>query len=102
MGGYDCIVLDAIEQNEECSPTTTKYELLMSPQDDGSFTLECSDSIADDWCKRKVCMVDLRYLVKQSHLNDTGIKPNYENFGHPGYRDNEGSFNTETCAPEKS
>jgi len=95
--GFDCIVMDAEDESESCIPNETEYALLVKPQANGDYTLECADDIAENWCQRRVCMVDLRFIARSFELEDLGIEPNYEAFGHAGFHDNVGDFNTDVC-----
>jgi len=95
--GYDCIVMDAAANNMVCPPTETDYDLRMTPQPDGSFLLECSETIENDWCKRRVCLVDMRFLIRQDTLDDANTFKDLASFGHPGFHDNVGNFDVSTC-----
>lgn len=96
--GFDCIAKDADVENKVCNPTETPYTLLISPQSNGDYLVECADDIEQDWCKAKVCMVDLRFLARHWTLEADGLVPDYASFGHPGYHENQGSFDTMQCA----
>lgn len=95
--GFDCITMDADAENESCIPNETSYTLLVTPLASGDYTLECADSIEEDWCKRRVCLVDIRFIARQWKLEADGIKPDYEAYGHPGHHNNQGNFDTSVC-----
>lgn len=100
--GFDCITLDADAENESCIPNETTYNLLVTPLSNGDYTLECADSIADHWCKRRVCLVDIRFIARQWKLESEGIKPDLEAYGHPGHHNNVGNFDTKVCEVAKN
>lgn len=95
--GFDCINLDAEAEGETCQPNEEQYSLLMTPQANGDYTLECADSIEDDWCKRRTCMVDLRFLARYWKLEIDNIQKDFTNFGHAGFHNNAGNFDTSVC-----
>jgi len=90
--GFDCITLDAAAEGETCIPNETEYTLLVRPQKNGDYTLECADDIETDWCKRRTCLVDIRFIARNWKLQGDGIGPDYAAYGHPGYHDNAGNF----------
>jgi len=96
--GFDCITLDADAEGESCQPNEEQYSLLVTPLQSGDYTLECADSIADHWCKRRTCMVDLRFIARHWKLESDGVEPNYQAYGHPGHHNNIGNFDTSQCA----
>lgn len=82
--GFDCIEMDAIIENKECVPTETIYDLtVVQPSPFGTIHIECANSIEDDWCKRRVCLVELRLLARYWRLINGHIFPNYALLGHP-------------------
>lgn len=95
--GFDCITMDAEAEGETCIPNETKYTLLVTPLANGDYTLECADSIETDWCKRRVCLVDIRFIARQWKLEADGIKPDFEAYGHPGFHNSQGNFDTSVC-----
>lgn len=95
--GFDCISLDAKAENESCQPNTTTYSLKVTPEANGDYTLECSDHIEHQWCERRTCMVDLRFLARHWKLEDDEVIPDYASFGHSGFHDNAGDFDTSVC-----
>ena len=95
--GFDCITLDAAAEGESCQPNEEQYSLLVKPLPSGDYTLECADSIADHWCKRRTCMVDLRFIARHWKLEEDGVEPDYASFGHPGHHNNQGNFDTSEC-----
>lgn len=99
--GFDCITMDADAENEACIPNETKYRLLVTPLANGDYTLECADSIEDQWCQRRVCLVDIRFIARHWKLESEGIKPDFEAYGHPGYHNNVGDFDTKVCEVSK-
>lgn len=80
--GFKCITLDAEAEGKECHPYETSYSTLITQNKYGEDIVECADSIEDDWCKRRVCLVELRLLARFYHLIGTGIWPDYAQFGH--------------------
>jgi len=99
--GYDCITLDAEAEQESCIPNETNYHLLVKQQSSGDFTLECADSEWDHWCKRRTCLVDIRLIARSLKLKEEGIEPDYETYGHEGYHNDAGAFDTSVCKVEK-
>lgn len=99
--GYDCIAMDAVAEGKICIPNEQTYDMTMKQLPSGDFTLECSNSIETDWCKRRVCMVDLKYLARLWKLEDDGHNPDYNSFGHPGHHDGKGDFDTGVCEVKK-
>jgi len=95
--GFDCIVADADAEGETCVPNETAYSLLITPQANGDYTIECDDDIADDWCKRRTCLVDIRFIARHWKLEKDEIFPDYETYGHSGFHDNAGDFDTDVC-----
>lgn len=95
--GFDCISLDADAENESCDPSTQQYSLLMTPLANGDYTLECSDAIEESWCKKRTCMVDLRFLARHWKLESDNVDPDYTSFGHSGFHNNAGNFDTSVC-----
>lgn len=95
--GFDCISMDAKAEDKTCNPIKTVYSLLVSPQANGDYLLECDDSIEFDWCKRRVCMVDLRFIARHWHLEELGVEPDYAKYGHNGFHNNAGDFDTDVC-----
>jgi len=95
--GFDCITMDARADNEVCKPTETSYELKVTPLGNGDYLLECSDSIENEWCQRRVCLVDLRFIARHWKLEELNIEPTYATYGHAGYHDNVGDFDTSVC-----
>ena len=97
--GFDCIVADAKAEGETCNPTETTYSLLVTPQWDGSYQIECDDAIESQWCESRVCMVDLRFIARHHKLEKEQI-PDYEAFGHPGNHGHNtpgSGFDTQVC-----
>lgn len=94
--GFDCITLDAEAEGESCIPNETTYSLKVSPMANGDYLLECDDSIEFDWCKRRTCMVDLRFLARHWKLEDDGVEPDYAAFGHAGFHDDAGDFDAQS------
>lgn len=95
--GFDCITMDANAEGESCIPNETTYSLLVTPQANGNYVIECDDSIEFDWCKRRTCMVDLRFLARHWKLESDGVEPDYAQYGHAGFHDNAGNFDTDVC-----
>lgn len=81
--GFECIRMDAKVENKICEPTETTYDLTVSQSVNyGTIFLECADSIADDWCKRRTCLVDLRRLARYWKLTKDRVYPDYSAWGH--------------------
>lgn len=82
--GFDCIIMDAARENKVCIPDATSYDVrVIRPASAyGDFVLECSDSIEDDWCKRRTCLVELRLLGRYWKLIQDGHRPDYNTWGH--------------------
>merc|ERR1712226_263489 len=80
--GFKCITLDAKAEGKECHPYETSYETLITQNKYGQKIVECADSIEDDWCKRRVCLVELRLLARFYTLIGQGVWPDYMNYGH--------------------
>lgn len=99
--GFDCITLDAEEEEESCIPNQTNYHLLVKQLANGDFTLECADQEWDNWCKRRVCLVDIRLIARSAKLKEQGIEPDYEQYGHEGYHNDVGAFDTSVCKVER-
>lgn len=95
--GFDCITMDADAEGETCIPNETTYQLDVSPQANGDYIIECADSIEDHWCKRRTCMVDLRFLARHWKLEADGVEPDYANYGHAGFHNDAGNFDTDVC-----
>lgn len=83
--GFDCIKIDAEIEGEVCEPNETDYLINISPQASGNYILECADENSNDWCKRRTCLVDLRFMARHWKLELDENFPNYESFGHAGY-----------------
>jgi len=81
--GMKCIEIDARLENKQCSPYETDYDVTIKQTQYGALTMECADSIEDDWCRRRVCMVELRLLARYWKLMDSGIWPEYRKWAHP-------------------
>jgi len=96
--GFDCITLDAEAEGESCIPNETKYSLLVTPLPSGDYTIECADDIETHWCKRRTCLVDIRFIARHWKLEADNIEPDYELYGHPGHHNNVGNFDTKECA----
>lgn len=96
--GFDCIDMDSRKERIECYPNTQDYTLLIVPQMDGSYTMECDDDIQDDWCRKRTCLVDLRFLARHWKIQNEGIKPDYEKYGHEGFHRGQGTFDDKQCA----
>lgn len=94
--GFDCIVMDAEVESEVCDPTNTSYSLGVTPLPNGDYVFECDDSIEDDWCKRRTCMVDLRFIARHWKLEDDGVEPDFAAYGHAGYHDDAGDFDAQS------
>jgi len=101
--GFDCINMDSFEKRIECYPNEQDYTLLIIPQKDGSYSMECDNNIQDDWCRKRTCLVDLRFLARTWKLQNDGIQPDYEKYGHIGFHQNRnsgngGNFDDKVCA----
>jgi hypothetical protein len=94
--GFDCITMDANAEGESCIPNETTYSLKVTPESNGDYTIECDDSIEDDWCKRRTCMVDLRFIARHWKLEDDGVEPDYAAYGHEGFHNNAGAFDAQS------
>jgi hypothetical protein len=81
--GMKCIITDAKYENKDCDPYTTNYDVTITQDGYGALLMECSDSIAEDWCRRRTCMVELRLLARYWKLMDTGVWPEYSKWAHP-------------------
>lgn len=98
--GMKCIVTDASYEKKQCEPYTTDYDVTITQDGYGKLLLECSDSIEEDWCRRRVCLVELRLLARYWKLMDNGIWPEYRKWAHPNIG---GSFDPmEHCSPSVS
>jgi len=80
--GFKCITMDAKAEGKECHPYETSYSTLITQNGYGQDIVECADSIEDDWCKRRVCLVELRLLARFYNLIGSGTWPDYAQFGH--------------------
>lgn len=83
--GMKCIISDAEYENKVCDPYNTDYDVTMTRNGYGAIFMECSDSIEDDWCRRRVCMVELRLLARYFTLLQNGVYPNTEAYGHSSF-----------------
>lgn len=79
---FRCIRSDAKAQNKVCEPEEVAYEMTVGQPAYNTLQLRCSDSIAEDWCKRRVCMVELRLVARFWHLLMSGTPPDYSKWGH--------------------
>lgn len=95
--GFDCITMDAKYENKDCTPNVQTYDLKVTQKADGDYFFECSNTIENDWCKRRVCMVDLRFLARIWKLKDDGLSPDFTSYGHPGHHNGEGDYDTDQC-----
>lgn len=110
--GYDCIIMDSgfeepeciADSNNCCDPPNTPYLWWIAPVMGvpGKYTFECADEIFNNWCKRKTCQVDLRFLSTFYELTGQGLQPDYETYGHtgtlsPGFNPVSGMFDPATC-----
>lgn len=103
--GYDCVVSDApiMEDNcmanpaDCCNPVDTDYLWFIKPAVGlpGSYTFECAEDVQQDWCRARVCQIDLRFVATFFELITFGIYPDRVNLGHIGV-DN-GEFDPTTC-----
>ena len=101
---YDCIKLDSkirIQSGEassdeaECIPVETTYALGVIPSPTGfGYTLGCINS-EEDWCKRRVCQVDMSFMARVWALELQSVFPDYANFGHDGFHNGIGSFDVD-------
>merc|ERR1712226_126469 len=83
--GFDCIEIDAEIENRDCKPTDTSYDIsTIKPAPYGMINLECSNTIEDDWCKRRTCLVELRLLARYWSLIAQRVYPDYDTYGHTG------------------
>lgn len=95
--GFDCITMDANAEGESCIPNEQDYLLKVTPQANGDYLLECADEIENHWCKRRTCMVDLRFLARHWKLEADDVIPDYATYGHAGFHNDVGDFDTATC-----
>ena len=84
--GMKCISTDAKYEQKECEPYLTDYDVTITQDGYGALLMECSDSIEEDWCRRRVCMVELRLLARYWNLLDSGVWPNYQKWAHPNIK----------------
>ena len=91
--GYDCVVSDsATEENscvasgDCCNPVETDYlwYIKPSPGVPGSYSFECAEDVRTDWCRARVCQIDLRFVATFFELITYGIYPDRTTFGHVG------------------
>lgn len=95
--GYECVELEAAYLGIFCHAQKTKYELQVDPLNTGDFLIVCTDPL-EEWCKRKVCLVDLKFIARHWKLEDEFVYPDLPAFGHPGAHKGRGNFNTtENC-----
>ena len=74
-----CIKIDAEYEDIECNPQSTDYDAIFTIHDESSITYECFQTLEDDWCKRRTCLVDLNYLFEFLRLVlDSEIRPKKE------------------------
>ena len=89
-----CIVLDAAYENIECDPYTTDYDATVTTKsvetdfiwsknplyNHYAHTFECTQTLEEDWCKRRVCINDLALLAEATGLYYHNIMPNYNEY----------------------
>ena len=81
-----CIAIDAEYENIECDPYSTDYDGTMTYQFDDigdmlSLTVECTQTVEEDWCKGRVCLNDLAYMAEQWRLIYSSIHKKND-YGH--------------------
>lgn len=103
--GYDCVVSDSdteenscVASGDCCNPVDTDYLWFIKPSADypGSYTFECAETIEMDWCRARVCQIDLRFVSTFFELITYGIYPDRKTFGHIEDGSN-GEFDPSTC-----
>jgi len=86
--------IDSNEINDDsCDPETAQYSILVKHIGNSEdFAIECADDISQNWCQRRTCMVDLRFIARNWKLQLNGVQPDYDSYGH-----NFGKFNDAIC-----
>ena len=87
-----CISIDAAYENKECNPYSTDYDATITWTDEygeklatGYFTVECTQTLESDWCKRRVCMNDLAFMTQSTRLFMFRNYLNRDAYGHTKY-----------------
>ena len=84
-----CISIDAAYENKECDPYSTDYDATMTQTREDTdniisykTTLECTQTMEEDWCKRRVCLTDLAFMTEAYWLGALGKYANTKAYGH--------------------
>ena len=76
-----CITIDAEYEDRECDPESEDYDATFTIHAvDPIMTYECTNTLEDDWCKRRTCLVDLNYIFEYMRLLTSGTYPKNEYF----------------------
>ena len=79
-----CIVIDSEYDDRECDPYSTDYDATFTRtierDADGNWlkqmtTFECTQTLEDDWCKKRVCLTDLALISANKILQAKDLKP---------------------------